>query len=465
MMNASGAGGSAMNTAGGVLTELVLSGAARAINARQEGEDRTFNGVSTDSRTLQRGELFVALHGPHYDGHAFLGDAQSRGAAAAMVSRKVEVDLPRLVVDDTRLALGRLAAAWRAGFAIPVVGVTGSNGKTTVKEMLAAILGEAGPVLATRGNLNNDIGLPLTLLRLRREHRFAVIEMGASHAGEIAYLTGLTRPTVALVTNAGPAHLEGFGSLEGVARAKGELFANLPNDGVAVINADDPFAPLWRELAGKRRCVGFGLQAPAEVSAAWLGDATGTRLSVQHPDGIVEVSLKLPGRHNVMNALAAAAAALAAGADPAMIKHGLERMAPVKGRLETRAGGNGAAVIDDTYNANPLSLRAALEVLGLCRGDKVLVLGDMAELGADAEALHAQAGRQARELGVDRLYAVGPLSRAAADAFGAGGQHFPSEAELVAGLGPELRAGVTLLVKGSRSMHMERVVEAMVNYE
>ncbi len=370
---------------------------------------------------------------------------------------------------DTRLALGRLASACRAELAIPVLAVTGSNGKTTVKEMLAAILARRGAVLATRGNLNNDIGVPLTLLRLRPEHRYAVIEMGANHPGEIAYVAGLTAPTVALVTNAGPAHLEGFGSLAGVARAKGEVYQKLATGGVAVINADDPYAGLWRELAADHHQISFGLRADADVHTP----AESIQLHIhnssivmhfvmQTPDGALQLALPLPGRHNVMNALAASAAALAAGAHLDDIKEGLEAMTPVAGRLNMRIGLRGAHVLDDTYNANPASLRAGLDVLAACAGEKWLVLGDMGELGSDTADLHVQAGRQARAAGIDRLFTIGVQSRGAAQAFGAAA-HFDSPEALITALRDALHAGVSVLVKGSRFMHMERIVEALLN--
>lgn len=446
------------------MIRMHLSEAARVLEAKHVGRDAGFAGVSTDSRALERDNLFVALHGPHFDGHAFLDQAMQRGAAAALVDRAVETALPSLRVQDTRTGLGQLAAAWRARHTMPLVAVTGSNGKTTVKEMIAAILGQRGPLLVTQGNLNNDIGVPLTLLRLERTHRHAVIEMGANHPGEISYLTRIARPTVALITNAGPAHLEGFGSIEGVARAKGEIYQGLSMGGIAVINSDDVYAPLWRELADAHRMMTFGLQAPADVRAEWRQESSGSALQLLTPEGATEVKLSLPGRHNVMNALAAAAAALAAGAALSDIKKGLEAMRPVHGRLERTTGIKGAELIDDTYNANPASLQAALDVLAACATRKWLVLGDMGELGEDAAALHERAGEWARAAGVEALYATGELSRHAARAFGAGSEHFANHAALIAALTGRLErenGGVTILVKGSRSAHMEEVVAAL----
>jgi len=359
------------------------------------------------------------------------------------------------------LGLGRLAAAWRAHYAVPMAAVTGSNGKTTTKEMIAAILSRRGAVLATRGNLNNDIGVPLTLLRLRDEHRFAVIEMGANHAGEIAYLTGLARPDVAVITNAAAAHLEGFGSLEGVGRAKGEIFAGLRTGGVAVINADDAMAPLWFELAGDAQVRRFALDADAEVRGQWRAEHGGGHLKLTTPAGETHIHLPLAGRHNAMNALAAAAVTEALGAGLDDIRAGLESLVPVHGRLERIAGVGGMHIIDDTYNANPASLAAALDVLTGEEGSRWLVLGDMGELGQDGARLHAEAGALARAAGVERLLALGELTREAVQAFGAGAEHFADVETLVAVLRRDWPGLGTVLVKGSRSMHMERVIEAL----
>ncbi|MEJ2685824.1 MAG: UDP-N-acetylmuramoyl-tripeptide--D-alanyl-D-alanine ligase [Gammaproteobacteria bacterium] len=442
---------------------MQLSDTAQVLNARREGADGAFRGVSTDTRTLQRGNLFVALEGPRFDGHDYLEQAHAGGAAGAAVTRHSAVDLTQLLVDDTRLALGRLGGYWRSRFAVPVIGITGSNGKTTVKEMTAAILGGQAGVLATRGNLNNDIGVPLTLFGLGEEHRAAVIEMGANHAGEIAYLAGLARPTVGVVTNAGPAHLEGFGSLEGVAHAKGEMFSALADDAVAILNADDPYASLWRQLAGSRRVVDFGLDQPAAVSADWKPFRDGSRVALRSPWGAVEVQLAVTGRHNVLNALAASAAALAAGAGLEQVRTGLEAVRAVSGRLTVSARNDGLTVIDDTYNANPASLDAALQVLAQRGGDAWVVLGDMAELGGDAAGLHAQMGERIRQAGVSRLYALGDLAARAAAAFGAGAEAFRSMDALLAALVPVAMPPLTVLVKGSRRMGMERAVAALLS--
>jgi len=446
-------------TARGIQTTLTR--AAAWMGAEQKGEDRPFAGVSTDSRAMPPGALFIALRGPRFDGHDHAPEAVAAGAAAVVTERPLSIAAPQLLVPDTRRALGALAAAWRRACPVRVVAITGSNGKTTVKEMCAAILSQAGPVLATRGNLNNEIGVPLTLLRLSPEHRHAVVEMGANHAGEIGMLTGLARPDAALITNAAAAHLEGFGSLEGVARAKGEIYSGLEEQGVALINADDPFAPLWRELAAGHRVMTFGLREPADIAAAARLDGAGAQMSLRLPDGEQPVRLALLGRHNVQNALAAAAAAAALGIDRRAIAAGLAQMRPVAGRLAPRPGSQGAHLIDDSYNANPASLGAALEVLAACEGRRYLVLGDMAELGAEAEALHRRAGEQARAAGIDRLYATGRLSRLAAERFGSGGHFFAHQEALIEALRSELSPEVTVLVKGSRAARMERVVAAL----
>ncbi len=442
---------------------LTLSLLADALKARRIGADVTVTGVSTDSRQLQPGELFVALAGPNFDGHNFLAEAIHAGAAAALLSRPIDTPLPYVLVPDTRRALGELAAFWRGQFSIPVIAVTGSNGKTTVKEMIGAILAARGAGCVTRGNLNNDIGVPLTLLRLRASDRFAVIEMGMNHSGEIAYLSQLTCPTIALVNNAAEAHLAGLGSVEAIARAKGEIFSGLAADGTAIINADDAYADLWKRLAAPRRYVTFGLDTKAFVNATYRTDRRGSAVHLQTTQGDIDMQLPLLGRHNVMNALAASAAALAApGATLEEVRAGLERLKAVAGRLELKDGINGARVIDDTYNANPASLAAGLQVLKEFPGERVLVFGDMGELGEAAPALHQRVGELARSLGIQRLYALGDLARLAAGAFGQGGKRFDSYEALVDALLDIMHGEMTLLVKGSRAMRMERVVAGIV---
>lgn len=442
----------------------LLQGAFVSENARPE--DVNFSGVCTDTRELQPGQLFVALTGPSFDGHEFVAQAQQKGAVGAVVSRTLVNDdasdelkaFPQIIVADTQRAFAQLAGNWRSQFDIPVVAITGSNGKTSVKEMLAAILSQRGDVLATQANFNNEIGVPRTLLRIANEHVAAVVEEGASHPGDIAYLTKFVRPTVALVTNAAGAHLEGFGSLDAIAKTKGEIFEGLADTGVAIINTDDAYADLWREQAGDRLVIGFGLSAEADVRAVSCDDG---QLKISTSEGELVVSWSLEGQHNVMNALAATAAALAAGASLADITAGLESVVPVPGRLERKLAIKGAEILDDTYNANPASLMVALDVLAERNNDRYLALGDMAELGEQSVSFHQQAGRQARDKGVQRLYAVGEYSRHAALAFGEEGQYFPVQEQLISQLREDLNDKVTLLVKGSRSAHMERVVAAL----
>ncbi len=438
---------------------------ARLLDGESIGDDVAFTTVGTDSRRLPAGALFVALVGPNFDGHDFVAAARERGACGALVGRLVADRLPQVRVADTRLALGRLAAAWRARFTGPLIALTGSNGKTTLKEMIAAILRVRGPTLATEGNLNNDIGVPLTLLRLNGEHACAVIEMGANHPGEIAYLTELARPDVAVVNNAGPCHLEGFGDVAGVARAKGEIFQGLGPDGVAVINRDDEYADYWIGLNPGRRIVDFGLDRPAAANGQVLDPAT-NRFRLRAGGEEMDIQLPVPGRHNIRNALAAAAAALVAGATLDQVRQGLESLRGVGGRLQRLHGRHGGAVIHDAYNANPASLAAALEAVGAGPGRKWLVLGDMRELGPAADELHARSGHEARTMGFERLYALGEHSRAAAAAFANGSRHFTGIEALIAELTGALGSGgeppPVVLVKGSRGMRMERVVAALV---
>lgn len=442
-----------------------LSAVSRILGAELVGGDAEFARVATDSRTLQPGDLFVALQGDNFDGHAFVAAAQVAGAAGAIVSQRVDCPLPQIVVGNTLAALQTYAADWRRRYDLPVVAVTGSNGKTTTKQLLASIFAARGPVLATQGNLNNHIGVPLTLLRLRPEHRTAVIEMGANHAGEIALLTELARPDVGVVTQAGDAHLEGFGSREGVARAKGELFAGL-GGGVAVINADDAHAPLWRDLARHASVLSFGFGEDADVRALHLQPEppqapTGTQFELRAPNGRQTVRLPLPGRHNVANALAAAACGVALGLDLAQIAQGIAAVDAPSGRLSWKTTPQGARLLDDSYNANPSSLRAGLELLASMQGRRWAILGGMAELGPEAERLHAEAGRIARQLGIDRLLTLGPLARAAAEAFGAGAEAFDDVESLAQAAKQQLNGETVVLVKGSRSSRMERVVAAL----
>jgi len=447
---------------------MTLQQAAKALDAViNSAGDVTFSGVSTDTRTLQSGDLFVALQGPNFDANTLLAQARDKGAVAAVVGRAVDDALPQLQVADTRLALGQLAADWRRQFQGKVVAVTGSNGKTTVKEMLAAILAQRGEVLATAGNLNNDIGMPLTLLRLRKEHRYAVIEMGANHVGEIAYLTSLARPDVAVVNNVAGAHTEGFGSLENIAKAKAEIWQGLADDGVAVVNVDDGFASDWLTLLADRLKLTFGTGADVSLLSqdgfVWNGERFANAFSLNTPVGQLDVQLPLAGQHNVANAMAATAAAIALDVPLTAIKAGLEQMVPVKGRLQPKTSAYGQLLLDDSYNANPTSVRAAIEVLATLAGETILVLGDMAELGAEAEALHRELGGFAKAQKIDALYGVGQMSRHTVDGFGQGAHWFETQAQLNGALSQYLADGhqATLLVKGSRSAAMDKVVDAL----
>jgi len=434
---------------------------AVVLGAQSQGDDVEVHGVSTDTRQLVPGQLFVAIRGPNFDGHDFVHQAVEKGAAACLVEQPVD-GVNCVVVDNTHLALGKLAARWRQQLQITLIGVTGSNGKTTVKEMLAAILSQRGEVLATRGNLNNDIGMPLTLLELDERHVYAVIEMGANHPGEIEYLTRIAQPDVALITNAGMAHLEGFGSVEGVARAKGEIYQGLGAGGVAVVNNEDTYADYWKQLNTQRRVISFGTVPGSDVSADIRIEQDGQKLAVSTPQGEVTISLKLLGKHNALNALAATAAAVAVDTPLDAIKQGLESLLPVNGRLQLKNGIKGSRVIDDTYNANPTSLYAALDVLSEFPGRHYLALGDMGELGSKAEALHEDAGLRAKQSSVGRLYTLGTLAHHAADSFGESAYRFSSHAEMIEQLQDDLEQDVTLLVKGSRRMQMEKIVAACV---
>ena len=441
---------------------------ARACGGRLSGSDAAYTDVVSDSRTLSSQQLFVALKGPRFDGHEFVGAALALGAAGALVDSEQPVGLAQIIVPDTQAALERAAQGWRAHFRGALVGVAGSNGKTTAKEMTAAILGQSGNCLATRGNLNNHIGVPLTLLRLTPAHRFAVVEMGANRAGEVAALVSIARPTIGMITNAGAEHLEGFGSLEGVARAEGEMVAGLTLGATAVINADDEFTGLWRALT-PARVVTFGVREPADFSASEVHTSVGsegflTQFRLSAPAGSAAIHLAVGGAHNVANALAAAAAAASAGAGLEHIAAGLAAVRAVPGRLQFKQGASGAWLIDDSYNANPSSVRAAIEVLSSLAGRKWLVLGDMAELGEFAEAAHSAIGEFARAHGVERLYATGSLAARAVDSFGAGAQWYSDAAALTAALTGALGKAapdVRLLIKGSRVNRLERVVDAL----
>ena len=446
---------------------MQLGAIAMWTHGRLLGADATLDqaeitGVAIDTRKLQRGNLFVALKGERADGHDYLDQAAARGAIAALVTRQVDSALPQVLVDDAVLALGDFASAVRAQRDVRVVGITGSNGKTTVKTLVASILSRHGRTHVSAGNHNNELGLPLSLLQMPSDAEYAVLEMGAGKPGDIAYLAAIARPDIGLVTLIAPAHLERMGSIEGVAETKGALYQALPADGTAIINVDDAFATFFGGLAGTRKVLRFGLDHPAEVGAVIVEQhVNGSRFMLSTPRGDVAVNLPLPGRHNVANALAAAAVALALEVPLETIVAGLEHVSGVASRLRREVCAGGWTVIDDSYNANPGSMAAAIDTLLLATGERWLVLGDMAELGPDARALHAGVGERARQRGIDRLFAVGPLGVATVEAFGTGGEHFGDKPALIAALRSQLRAGVTCLVKGSRAAGMEQVVAAM----
>lgn len=445
-----------------------LSSLAKPLNGQLINGDVQFERLSTDTRKISAGVVFLALKGVRFDAHEFAAQAVEAGAVGLVVERALPLNVPQLIVSDSRIALGRIAEYNRTFFNKPVFAVTGSSGKTTVKEMLATVLSGQGDVLATKGNLNNDIGVPLTLLEITSQHDFAVIEMGASGPGEIAYSVDLAHPDVALVNNAMGAHLEGFGSLQGVVEAKGEIYDGLGPLGVAVINLDDPNAGQWlARTEGKERLT-FGLEnADADVNAIQLfQQANGCYgFTVRYQQESAEVRLNVMGRHNVANALAATCMILAAGLPLSLAASGLERACAVKGRLYSRTAHGGATIIDDTYNANPGSMKAAINVLCDLEGERWLVVGDMGELGADELAEHREIGVYAAQHGVSHLYAVGRLSAECVSGYlGAGGQdgqHFASQAELLAQLKPQVKQGVVVLVKGSRSAAMDKVVSGL----
>ncbi|MBM3354519.1 MAG: UDP-N-acetylmuramoyl-tripeptide--D-alanyl-D-alanine ligase [Betaproteobacteria bacterium] len=441
-----------------------LGEAAQAIGAQAVGMQVRFRGVSTDTRSMGEGELFVAIRGEKYDGHAFLDAARQRGAAAAMVDRAhgAVAPLPLLVVEDTRRGLGRLGAHWRARFRPVLIAVAGSNGKTTTKEMLASILrahtGEAR-VLATAGNLNTDIGVPKTLLRMTAAHSHCAIELGMNHPGEIAYLAAIARPTIAVVTNAQREHQEFMKTVAAVAEENASVFASLPSEGVAVINGDDEQAHIFRRARGTRRTVEFKLEGKAEVTATHALGPLSSALLIHTPSGDARARIAIPGLHNVRNALAAAACGFAAGAPPAAIGEGLQAFRPYSGRHQVKVLESGATLIDDSYNANPDSVRAAIDVLAQLPGPTLLILGDMGEVGDSGPEYHREVGAYARLMGISRLLGTGDATRETVRAFGQGANHV----EKVEDLAPQAAGAKSLLVKGSRFMRMERVVSALTD--
>jgi UDP-N-acetylmuramoyl-tripeptide--D-alanyl-D-alanine ligase len=460
------------------MMEMRLSDIARCVHGQLVGQDIAISSASIDTRAIKPGQLYVAIKGHNFDGNDFVDLAEQAGAAAAIVNKGITATMPHIVVDDTRLALAELAGAWRRKASVSIVGMTGSNGKTTVKEMVAGILGVNDPVLFTQGNLNNEIGVPLTLLRLEEQHCYAVVEMGANHPGEIAYTSTHAQADVVIITNVGAAHIEGFGSLDGVARAKGEIIQTLKNDGIAVLNHDDAYFDYWKTVAGVRKTVSFGLNDGADVTARAIrteirtndsSDASGTAsaefitgFELVTAQGFLNVNLKLAGRHNVLNALAAAAACLALGVDLQQIKQGLEGVKPVTGRLQPLVGRQGNIIIDDTYNANVASLKAGLAVLKGMPGEPWVVLGAFGELGPESKKIHEEMGELLKASGVTRLLATGADTRNTVRIFGPGATFFEIQNELIDALKQELKGTESVLIKGSRAQRMENVAAALV---
>jgi len=447
---------------------MTLTELASAVDGTLSGKDTLFTGVSIDGRTINPGDLYVAISGERFDGHHFVEQARQAGATACLIEQATATDFASVTVDKTRLALGRLASYWRQRFDFPVIAITGSNGKTTVKELTTAILSQQFHTLATTGNLNNELGVPLTLLKITTEHQAAVVEMGANHPGEISYLTGLAQPTIGIVTNAGSAHLEGFGDLQGVANAKGELFANLTHHGVAIMNADDVFYPDWKNMAGRAKILSFGLSQQADVRATCLktehaAQITNSKFMLEYRGQQQAVTLPLAGQHNVMNALAAAAAGIAAGLSLQVIADGLASAVPVSGRLQVISGLNQSIIVNNCYNANPSSVEVALQTIQDMSAERWCVLADFGELGEHSEALHKQLARQARHYGISRLFATGDLTRLTAKEFGAGAEFYQTQDELAQTLKQRLHEDVVVLIKGSRAQKLEAIVGALVD--
>jgi len=455
-----------------------MSQVAEALGVPLQGNDVLMTGVSKDTRSISNGDLYVALVGDRFDGHQFVKQATESGAVGVLVSNEQVTDVAQIEVADTRLALGQLASYWRDKYSGKLIGITGSNGKTSVKEMCKKILVDyAGlsAVLSTKGNLNNDIGMPLMLLELTEKHQYAVIEMGANHLGEISYLTSLAKPDVAILNNVGPAHLEGFGSLDNIAHAKAEIYEGLDDNGVAIINLDDVYSPMWlkhcAEAQPKNRIVRFSMKNnDADVFAKHLSqDSYQIIYTLNGKTECASLKLKVPGDHNVMNALAAISATLSVGVPLQSIVTSLSDFENIEGRLTIKKSENGYQVIDDTYNANPLSVSAAIDVLAQMQGETtdktVLVLGDMAELGKNAEKLHAEMGSKAKNAGIQALYATGKLSANTVDAFGDNGFYYPTKNELIKELRKSLTGNEIILVKGSRSAAMEEVVERILTHD
>lgn len=441
---------------------LRLSEIASMAQGELRGNDAEITGISTDTRNLHFGDLFVALEGERFDGHKFIDETVEQVVQGVLIHKDIDTKIPSILVEDTLVGLSHWAHAWKKVVNPKLIAVTGSNGKTTVKQMLSNVLTLAGSTCYTQGNLNNHIGVPLTLLSMRKQNQYAVIEMGANHFGEIDRLSKLAEPDVAIITNAGPAHLEGFGSIAGVARAKSEIINRVKPDGVVVLNADDPYLNVWLAKAQHLEVTTFGFDSTAEIH----GDLIESNiLSVNVPGHTVDITLPLLGKHNAYNALAAAAAALTLGIDIEEIRKGLESANDVKGRLQAKKGVLGATILDDTYNANPASLQAAIDVLCAQNKEPWLVLGDMGELGQEAAAIHAQIGLEAKHAGVKKLFGLGELAMHAVEKFGENGFHFHSHDSLSRELLAQMSPDICILIKGSRAMHMEDVVNLLIENE
>ena len=423
------------------------------------GKKNWIRGLSTDSRTLREGDLFVALRGERFDGHAYIEAAKLKGACAAIVDKKVNTELTQVVVKDTEQALGRLSAYWRNQFQLPLVAVTGSCGKTTVKEMIGVMLGTKAKTMVSKGNFNNAIGLPLSLFKLEKQHKFAVVEIGMNQVGEILYLSNLARPTVSVITNAGPAHLQYLNSVEQVAKEKGSIIGGMDEQGTAVLNGDDKYYEYWKQLAGPRKVISYGFSDKVDLTAHYEIGKSSVRLALSTPIGCFDAHINLLGAHNVANALAAAAVGIALGLSERHIIEGLNKVSAVKGRLQIRQHKFGGRLIDDTYNANPASTEAAINFLSKLNGDRRLVVGDMFELGSNDIQFHKEVGQRAKHAGISRLYCLGNLSEFAAKAFGQGASHYRNKRDLLSKLESEIDEYTTVLVKGSRGMKMEEVTD------
>ena len=453
--------------------KMLLSDCAKTVRGKLVGEDVSFTSISIDTRAIKPSQLYIAIKGHNFDGNEFIDEAHKAGAIAAIIHNGVKTELAHIIVEDSRLALAELAGEWRRLLSmarkepLSIVGITGSNGKTTTKEMVAAILATNASVLYTQGNLNNDIGVPLTLLKLNEQHRYAVIEMGANHAGEIAYTSQYVNADVVIITNAGAAHLEGFINLEGVAKAKGEIIETLKVDGIAVINHDDDYFNYWKSVAGNKKILSFGLKNTADITAKSIkttirDNSFITTFTLVTSLGSIDINLQLAGQHNVLNALASAAACIALNINLQTIKQGLEKLSPVTGRLQPLVSRLGNIIIDDTYNANADSLQAGLDVLANISGKPWLVLGAFGELGPDSPKIHEEIAQQIKASGVIRLMAIGTDSKKTVQAFGGGGTFFETQQDLIDALKEELQGDETILIKGSRAQHMENVAAALV---